>query len=404
MDFNSWIENTFADMTWKETLAAIAVCITTLIALEIFYWSPALRAADTAPKQDPKYIANYENLLLKHSDQRLAWRPNISTETFNIAWISGSSAILRNKNRLFDNKTRYTLPLLLSQHIKTIDGRDVKIYDYTMSGGMSVANLIRTAHAVDSLKPDFIVLAINPFWIMQDRRLVNYTFHSKGHLLSEIVLSARAMGLASFLSPMNVFTSVLQAHASSIELRHLGRRWLQKKVNLLSIYMPRPKKVKRNNISVISDWIRVSGVNHGIQSEDRVRQYQTNAMMMDKPNVEGMGAMLLETTIDRLGTSGIPTLVYMAPTDPALRADDLAATRMDEITAAVQSVVDQKSYDNLHFDAASSHMLDSASFRDLLHLKNESSMLTFFTDHMERILEADVTTTSIASRFSRVQE
>ena len=125
---------------------------------------------------------------------------------------------------------------------------------------------------------------------------------------------------------------------------------------------------------------------------------------MDKPNVEGMGAMLLETTIDRLGTSGIPTLVYMAPTDPALRADDLAATRMDEITAAVQSVVDQKSYDNLHFDAASSHMLDSASFRDLLHLKNESSMLTFFTDHMERILEADVTTTSIASRFSRVQE
>ena len=77
---------------------------------------------------------------------------------------------------------------------------------------------------------------------------------------------------------------------------------------------------------------------------------------------------------------------------------------MNEITTAVQSVVDQKSYDNLHFDAASSHMLDSASFRDLLHLKNESSMLTFFTDHMERILEADVTTTSIASRFSRVQE
>ena len=84
-------------------------CVSTLIALEIFYWSPALRV-DTAPKQDPKYIANYENLLLKHSDQRLAWRPNISTETFNIAWISGSSAILRNKNRLFDNKTRYTLP------------------------------------------------------------------------------------------------------------------------------------------------------------------------------------------------------------------------------------------------------------------------------------------------------
>ena len=91
-----------------------------------------------------------------------------------------------------------------------------------------------------------------------------------------------------FLSPMNVspLSSKRMLPQSNCGTLGAGGR---EKVNLLSIYMPRPKKVKRNNISVISDWIRVSGVNHGIQSEDRVRQYQTNAMMMDKPNVEEWG-------------------------------------------------------------------------------------------------------------------
>ena len=110
MDFSSWIEKTFVDMTWQEAFAVLAVCITTLIALENLYWSPTLRAADKGPRQDPRYFANYEKLILNHSDQRLAWSPEPSPETFNIAWISGSSAILRNKTRLFDEKNTIRFP------------------------------------------------------------------------------------------------------------------------------------------------------------------------------------------------------------------------------------------------------------------------------------------------------
>ena len=115
MDFNSWIENTFADMTWKETLAYSCV-YTTLIALEIFYWSPAL-GRRYSPKQDPEHIANYENLLLKHSDQLLSWRPTSQLKRLTLHGSVGYPQYCV-KNRLFDNKTRYTLPLLLSQHIK----------------------------------------------------------------------------------------------------------------------------------------------------------------------------------------------------------------------------------------------------------------------------------------------
>lgn len=404
MDFNSWIEKTFAELTWREAGAALFVCLATVLALEILYWSPTLTAADTGPKQEQRYRYNYESLLLAHSDQRLMWSPEPSPNTFNIAWISGSSVNLRNKTRLFDDKTSYKLPLLLSQHIRSIDGKSVKIYDYSMSGGMSVANLTRAAHAVDVLEPDLIILALNPFWVMQDRRLLNFSFHSKGLLLPEIGTPSETWALTSFLSPLNVFTTALQTHAPSVELRHLGRKWLTERIGALAINMPARRRVKRKQTHAIVDWIKVYGSDHGIRAENRTRQYQVDALMMDTPDIEGMGARLLELTLDRLGMSRIPALVYMAPTNPELRTEDAAAIRMDAISAAVQAIVEQVPYDTLHFDPTSSDIVNSEYFRDFLHLKNEGPMLSFITEHIENILKVKVATTSIASRFRNVAE
>jgi len=103
---------------------------------------------------------NTRNVSLPFGDTR-GYKPTSRPDTFHVAWIGGSETMAVGR------ETRAFIPRLVSDRIRSVDGRRVSTDIYYQNAARLVDELAGLSAAL-AKKPDLVVVSLNPVWVMND--------------------------------------------------------------------------------------------------------------------------------------------------------------------------------------------------------------------------------------------
>ncbi|MEM9469518.1 MAG: hypothetical protein AAF988_05090 [Pseudomonadota bacterium] len=277
----------------------------------------------------------------------------------SIIWVGGSSLAIME-----DNKENYTfLPSLidtgLQQHL-SIKMASRLLDTYTM-----------TLDAIER-EPDVLFVALNPFWILNDKSLFFKTnLMNRGTALWTNENDWPLMPLLS--SPGNLLWNGLGRHhavmANGYDYLKLAQPPKPKKVKRIE---PKQKRKLTYNQPLLF-WISQRYDTETDFSLFDTRQWQLKSMEQNNEEESQLAQQLLRNMFKRIKDSGIPTLIYLAPTDYSL-----TETNAIEGLRAVQRQINKIAYEykspNIRLVSVPFETYDTLTFKDYLHLSDAGTL------------------------------
>jgi len=288
-------------------------------------------------------------------DERGFYPSPRSNNQFQIAWVAGSSI------QGVDPERRTFLPAELQHQLHTIDGQEVTIDIYFLSGMRIIDELGAVMKAIDS-NPDMLVVTLNPLWVLNDRAIQGWD-----NLDGQLVIGAATSPatwplLLSVVSPSDILWASAGVRINVFEDRY---HWGVKLKDRFGDWSPLEIQPRHDPSEEPSELAQVAAmqipvffwdkydniVSDDVQGTDR----QAAAFKYAADSQSPTARAALRSLLDQINESAIPTYLYLAQYD-------------DEIVA--QPVVDQ-ALDTVEDDLAE---ITAGYLSDLMVIRSESAI------------------------------
>lgn len=347
------------------------------------------------PSTEPKlpYIeemeaVNLTPLATTPSDPRYMRLDEQTVKDNSIIWVGGSSLAIKE-----DGKEEYTF--LPSQvYTNTHQYLSIKM------GSRLLDTYTMTLDAIKR-KPDALFIALNPFWIMNDN-----AFFFKTNIMNsgaDLWKNKTDWPLIPLLSsPGNVLWSTIGNHHKII-----GNGYDYLKI-LVPQTIQKPKKNKpidikplqghqkivnettivKNKLSYnkpIIFWIDQRFEKHKETRFNEARIWQEKIMMYQSAASSPLAQKTLRNLFHHIKQSGIPTLLYLAPTDYSL-AETSAVSSYRAIQAQFNMISDEYKSSNIRLVRIPEDVYESLVFTDYLHLSDSGKLPDFLEKEIFSII------------------
>ena len=311
--------------------------------------------------------------------------------SFTIAWI-GASTLQSIK------PGRYTfIPSDVQQLIPRIQGRDVYVDMYFLSGARSVDVYAATQAAI-AAKPDLIVLSLNPVWMFNDRAIQSWP-NLDGIVATRGISDPGAWPLlASLVSP-----SDLALGEASRRLPAIRDRWsyaveVRKQVGRLSPLdtstpPPRSKPSELGRIAAMGRplefWSKYRPTSKaGVSLADR----QLAFLAGGDPGTPSVNQLVTDRTLAALAASGIPTYVYVDAINQTALRDPRVDAQLKRIEDGLKTIVDKHVSPNITVRwQSAARTLPPMEFNDLAHIADDRPIAYYLARELcDRLKASDI--------------
>lgn len=284
-----------------------------------------------------------------------------------IIWVGGSSLAITNK----DNTYRF-LPDKGAVSIKMAS----RLLDsYTM-----------TLDAI-SRQPEKLVVVINPFWVMNDKSL----FFKTNMMNAGTKLWANKTDwplIPLLTSPGNILWGVAAQHhtlvANGYDYLKLAQPSKPKAVK--KDKSAKPKKLSYNQPLLF--WISQRYEPDTNFTSFDAKDWQVKAMMQNKITESIWGQKILRQMFEKIKESGIPTLIYIAPTSPDLERTE-ARVAYQTVMGQIDAIAGEFSTPNIRYiGRVPATVTRTLTFTDHLHLSDSGTLPSYLTNEIKQLRAA----------------
>jgi len=319
--------------------------------------------------------------------------PALLNESPQVAWIGDSTTILAHPE---DAQGRPEADHLIPTEVAVLMGRQAPVMAvYVKAGFRLYDKYLSTLYALGH-QPDLIVVTVNPLLLFNDTASQDF-----GNLISGVVPYAGPSDWGPLLThgtPAQLAWGavapalpVLQNRTDyNTTLSHwLGEHRLLKRAPLSPAQMAQRSKGGEgiaNASPALKFWIYYDTLDGKVEPQGKPG-WQWQTMTGVRPDADTVNQRIFARLLTTLKTSGVPALVYLAPTAPAIRNNPtlgpkLVATerRFDEFSAKYQG-------DTLKLVRAyPAPVLQNIRYDDLIHLRHALPLSQFLAGQIHQLL------------------
>ncbi len=348
------------------------IILWTLLFLGIAHFH-APKVTPQLPYAEEMAAQNLTPLSAATSDPRWS-RNDLETLPENsIAWVAGSS-IAVNPHEDGDY-------LFLPSQIKTNNPQYVSIK-------MARRMLDTYTMVKDTIarKPAGMVIVLNPFWDLQDTASFFKTnLMNKGAALWANPQDFHFLPLLS--SPGNILWAAV-GHRHNL----IGNGYDYLKI-AQSEFMAKPKKKIQKETSETLTYNQptlfwmMNRYNEGKNFTDfDAKAWQAEVMAQNNVSQSKWGMKLLENMISAIEKSEIPTIIYIAPTSPAL-ARSPAREAYQTIIGEINFMMQQEDASNIDYVQIPQSVINSMDYIDYLHVRSSGQLPAFLARQISAMME-----------------
>lgn len=320
-------------------------------------------------------------MLLKGSDPR--WIRD-GFETFptssspNIAWITGSSAVIRGE------ADRHYLPDLTVESLRDNYGLEMNAYLYLMNGRRVLDTYSMLKDAVVR-RPDVMVVVINPFWDYNPKAIF-YRTNLLNHA-TQLWWNSKDWPLQFLLaSPSNHFYGAMGKKIPNFFslARHRGLTTDLMKID--PVLKRSTAEIRRNegpSLQPLQFWMLKGDIAPELEARlsphwdgNRIDtlKWQSAAIGLADSRPGSWPEKLMRNMFEEITESDIPTLVYVAPISPKL-SGERAVAGYETVVKAVRGLKFEYESENLKvIERFPPNVSESLLFRDYLHLADSGAL------------------------------
>ena len=364
--------------TWGSLLRISAWCIAGLMIVALVIPSrpgDPTRSPYQAQLSSP---AVYE-IGAPRGDERGFYPSQRSNDQFRIAWVAGSSI------QGVDPERRTFVPAELQHQLHTINGREVSIDIYFLSGMRIIDELGAVIKAIDS-NPDMLVVTLNPLWVLNDRAIQGWD-NLDGQLFIGAGTSPKTWPLLlSIVSPSDILWASAGLHVNAFEDRY---HWGVKLRDQFGDWSPleiQPRtdpgeeppelaQVAAMQIPVFF-WDKYDNiVSDDVQGPNR--QAASFKYVVESRSPTARAA--LRSLLDRIKESGIPTYLYLAQYDDEIVAQPVVDQALDAVEDDLAKITAQYLSNLVVMRTESAiRAVGDMDFRDAIHVYDVAPL----TEHL----------------------
>lgn len=356
--------------TFRPTWASLGrIAIWFVAALVVFAVVVPDRPGDPAESPYRGQISSPEvfEIGAPRGDERGFYPTDPTDDQFRIAWIAGSSI------QGVDPEHRTFLPGELRHDLHTIDGREVTIDIFFLSGMRIVDEYAAVLQAIES-EPDMIVVTLNPFWMLNDRAVQGWD-NLDARLLSDAITAPGSWPLVgSLVSPSDALWAAAGQRADVFEDRyHWGLRLTDRfgDSTLLDIE-PADEDAELSELDEIAAmqipvffWDKYDNLaGDDVTGAER----QAAPFIYVARTRPALPRAAVGGIVDALADSEIPAYLYVAQLNDELLAADVVDRSLAEVEAYLAEIVDGKVGDHMTVRTESAiRTVGDMDFRDAIH-------------------------------------
>lgn len=334
-----------------------------------------------APQIDPqlpyaKEMAEQHLIPISTATSDPRWsRSDLNTLPENsTAWIAGSSIAIKPTQESDYNFLPSQIKTNVDQYVSLKMARRM-LDTYTM-----VKDTI-------ARKPAAMVIVLNPFWDLQDtssffktnliNRGTSLWVNKQDWRLIPALSSPGNILWASVGSKHNLINNSYD-YLKAAQLKYAP----SKKKNKTP---PQEEKISYNQPTLFWMMNRYND-NKDFENFD-AKAWQAEVMAQNNITQSQWGLKLLNNILSSIKDNNIPTLIYLAPTNPALEktpAREALQTIQGQVSLAMQS----HKADNIHYVVVPQSVIKSMTYIDYLHVSDSGQFPAFLSKEISAMMEA----------------
>lgn len=312
-------------------------------------------------------------------DERGFYPSPRSDDQFRIAWVAGSSI------QGVDPERRTFLPAELQHQLHTIDGREVRIDIYFLSGMRIIDELGAVIEAIDS-NPDMLVVTLNPLWVLNDRAIQGWD-NLDGQLFIGTATSPKTWPLLfSIASPSDILWASAGLRANAIEDRY---HWGVKLKDRFGDWSPleiQPRTDPGEEPTELAQiaamqipiffWDKYDNiVSDDVQGPNREAAAFNYAVESRSPTAR----VALRILLDRINESEVPTYLYLAQYNDEIVAQPVVDKALDAVEENLAKITARYASDLMVVRTESAiRAVGDMDFRDAVHVYDVAPL----TEHL----------------------
>lgn len=389
MYFEQRLNDALAPLTWWSLGRILLWTIVFLFAAAYF--------APVDPDRDRQVFAyDQEATSMLLSDGTIAKEPIqvSSSDGIDIVWVSDSSGVTMMSPPL-QREDDARLPLLTVERVSAKSGQPVAGYYYLFNSMRILDMYVFVADALHR-DPDLLVVTLNPGWVFSP-----YSIFAREESVrsgSSLWLNPRDIPLwFGVLSPADHAANVLSSLVPQLfdaARYHEGRKTLQRRVFGSPVPSPRADSGLFYNFdSAVAFWMSfVTDRQANVRPDDMdqfrwlVRQWQADILQRPDVSEGSFSSSLLERMLARIESSGVPTLLYLAPLDPAISGDVSAMSGYAATRALLQDFAQNRQGSTVRILVdLPEEIVSSMVFWDTIHTSHFGVLDAYLADEILRL-------------------
>ncbi len=328
------------------------------------------------------------NVALPLGDTR-GFAPTQRPGDYQIAWIGGSETMA------VGSKTRAFIPQLVTDQIKTVDGRPVSTDIYYLNA-VRLADELAALSSALAAKPDLVVVTLNPVWVMNDLAVQQWGYLDQTLLQRSIWPPSRWPVAASLVSPGDVGWKGL----SWLSPRAVGERlpWgvdLADQTDALAFLEPVQGGVSSEPATGLQQlaerrpvdfWFsQFKPSNQGTSLAAR----QLGILERQVASTSSFNRTVLQQMFEMVSRAGVDAYFYMPPIDPTVYVEPDAQRYIAEVRSMLAAASVGRTGGRIVFDPQGlQDRVPPTRYRDIVHVLNGEPEATVLTEDLCALLVA----------------
>ncbi len=320
-----------------------------------------------APYNSALATKHVRNVALPLGDTR-GFKPSSRPSSYQVAWIGGSETLAVGP------KTRAFIPGLVTERIKTVDGRRVSTDIYYLNA-IRLADQLSALSSALAAKPDLVVISLNPVWVLNDLAVQQW-----GYLDGELAQHSawpptRWPVAASLVSPGDVGWKLL----SGVSPDGVGDRFdwgvdLADRTEKLTFLEPVPgaKPPRPTGLAALGQKRPVDfffGQFEPATPATSLTTQQLGILERQAASRSDFNKVVLQQMLEMVREAGVDTYFYIPPINPEVYAEPAAQQYLADLSTELAQVSKGRTDQRIRLDPAGLQArVPATEYRDIVHV------------------------------------
>ncbi len=309
------------------------------------------------------------NVALPLGDTR-GFQPTARPRDFRVAWIGGSETLAVGP------KTRAFIPGLVSERIKTVDGKRVSTDIYYLNA-IRLADELAALSTALAAEPDLVVVGLNPVWVMNDLAVQQWGYLDGEIARHSVWPPSRWPVAASLVSPGDAgWRLVSRVSPSAIGDRFGYGVDLAGRTAELT-FLDAADAGPPEKPTGLEDFARKRPVDFWFSQFDpankgtSVSARQLGILEREVESKSSFNRTIVQEMFEMVRRAGVDAYFYMPPIDPTVYDEPDAQRYMAAVRAMLASATQGLPNDRIWFDPQGlQDRVPPTKFRDIVHVRD----------------------------------